>query len=91
MTYRVILAPGAARTMQRLSGPILFALRGAILGLSADPRPRGSRKLAALDLYRLRLRVDGVPWRIVYQVRDAERIVLLTRVARRAEGTYRGL
>lgn len=68
-----------------------MALRGAILALADDPRPRGSRELTSQDLYRVRIRIDGVPWRIISQVRDEERVVLVTRVARRDEGTYRRL
>lgn len=86
-----MLAPAAARVVERLSGPTLLALRGAILALSVQPRPRDTRKLTGHDLYRLRIRVDGVGWRIVYQVRDAERVVLMARVARRDEGTYQRL
>ena len=86
-----MLAPAAARAVERVGGLTLLALRGAILALSADPHPRGTRKLVGHDLYRLRIRVAGVGWRIVYQVRDAERVVLITRVARRDEGTYQRL
>lgn len=89
MTHRVVLAPGVVRVLERLRGPILVALRGAILALSDEPRPAGSRNLTGFDLYRVRLRIDGVAWRILYQVRDAERVVLITRVARRDEATYR--
>ena len=33
----------------------------------------------------------GIPWRIVYQVRDAQQLVVVSRVARRDEATYWGL
>lgn len=87
----MVLAPGAARVLEGLRGPSLMALRGVILALADDPRPPRSRKLTSQDLYRVRIRIDGVPWRIIYQVRENERIVLITRVARRDEGTYRRL
>lgn len=89
MTHRVVLAPPVARSLGKLRGPIFIALRGVILALGDDPRPAGSRKLRGHDLYRIRLRVDGVPWRVVYQVRDAEQVVLVIRVSRRDEATYR--
>jgi mRNA-degrading endonuclease RelE of RelBE toxin-antitoxin system len=91
VSYRLVLVPGAARALERLRGPIQVALRGAILALADERRPAGSRKLSGVDLYRVPLRIDGVPWRIIYQVRDDERVVLITRVARRDEGTYRRL
>lgn len=86
-----MLVAGPARVLERLRGPINVALRGAILALEDEPHPAGSRKLSGVDLYRVRLRIDGVPWRILYQVRDEERVILITRVARRNEATYRNL
>jgi len=91
MAYRVVLTPAAMRQLDRLRGGTLLALRGVILALADDPRPRVSRKLAGSDLRRIRLRVDGAPWRVIYQVRDAGQLILITRVARRGEGTYRRL
>lgn len=88
--HRVDLAPAAVRQLDRLRGPALVALRGVILSLAADPRPAGSRKLTGTqDLWRIRIRVDGEPWRVVYQVRDGERLVVVFRVARQDEGAPR--
>ena len=90
--YRVVLSPAAERQLLRLRGPQLTALRGIILALADDPRPAGVRKLAgSQDTWRVRLRIDGEPWRIVYQVRDRDPIILVTRVARRDEAIYRRL
>lgn len=70
----------------------MAALRGVILGLADDPFPAGAAKLAGVgDLWRVRLRIDGRPWRVVYQIRQTEQLVVVTRVARRDEGTYRGI
>jgi mRNA interferase RelE/StbE len=90
--HRVELAPAAQRQLQRVRGPALMALRGAILGLREEPRPAGARKLSGTDdLARIRLRIDGQPWRVVYQLRPAARLVIVLRVARRDEATYRRL
>lgn len=90
--YRVELAPAAVRQLERARGPLFIALRGAILALGADPRPAGAGKLAGgAHLWRVRVRIDGSPWRIIYQVRDRDRLVIVTRVARRDESTYRRL
>ena len=89
--WRVELTLAVVRQLRRLRGDELLAMRGAILALADDPLPRGARKLVGADLWRIRLRVHGVPWRIVYQVRDGQRIVVIARVARRDEATYRGM
>lgn len=90
--YRVVLTPAAQRQLDRLSGTPLAALRGVILGLGSDARPRGAAKLAGTrDVWRIRLRVAGTPWRVIYKLSERERLVIVTRVARRDEGTYRGL
>lgn len=90
--WRVVLTPAAQRHIDRLRGVDLIALRGVILALAEEPRPPGAAKLAgATDLWRVRVRIDGQPWRIVYQLRTRERLVAITRVARRDEGTYRRL
>lgn len=91
MAFRVELTPTAARQLRRLSDVQALALRGVILALGADPRPSGSRKIAGSNLWRLRVRIDGVPWRVVYQVRAKDDVVVIARVARRDAATYRRL
>jgi mRNA interferase RelE/StbE len=84
-TYRVVLTPAAQRQLGGLRGSVLMALRGVILALATEPRPLGARKLSGSDdLWRIRLRIDVQPWRVVYQLRSNEDFVLTTRVARPA-------
>lgn len=90
-SWRVELAPAAVRQLRRLRDDELVALRGVILALADEPHPTGARKLVSMDLWRIRLRIHGHPWRIVYQVRRAERLIVVTRVVRRDEASYRGL
>jgi hypothetical protein len=90
MVWRVQLA-AAARQLRRVRAAELAALRGVILALREDRRPTGARKLAGADLWWIRVRVDGVPWRVLDQVRSRERLVVIARVARRDDGTYRVL
>jgi len=90
--YRVVLTPGAQRALDRVRGSTLVALRGVILALANDPRPPGSAKLTGTaDLRRIRLRIEGVHWRVIYRLSTRERHILVTRVVRRDEGTYRRL
>ncbi len=90
--WRVVLTPAAQRQIDRLRGVDLLALRGVILALADEPRPPGAVKLAGVtDLWRVRVRVEGRPWRVVYQLRTRERLVVIARVVPRDEGTYRRL
>ena len=61
-------------------------LRSAIRSLADDPRPPGVRKIEGTRrAYRIRVGA----YRVVYEIYDRERLVLLLRVARRGKGTYR--
>ncbi len=87
--WHVELTPTAARRLRRLRAEDLLALRGVILELGDERHPPGASKLVGTDLWRIRVRIDGVPWRVVCQMRNAERLVVVTRIARRDEATYR--
>jgi mRNA interferase RelE/StbE len=82
----VILAPAAQRQLRRLPPGDAARLRGPILALGLDAQPAGAVKLASSDFWRLRVG----ELRVIYAVPDAETVVVL-RVARRAESTYRRL
>ena len=79
--YDVRLQPAAARAYRRLQGPLRGRIRAAIDGLTTDPRPVGCVKLAGRDDYRVRVG----EYRVVYAVDDAERLVLVARIAHRRE------
>ena len=83
--YRVELAPAATRQLRRLPPGDAARLRGPILALAIEPRPSGTVKLTGTDFWRLRLG----ELRIVYLIDDDERLVVVLKVARRSESTYR--
>lgn len=85
--YRVDLARVVEKQLRRLPPGVAARLRGAILilALAIDPRPPGTAKLSGSDY--LRLRVGEL--RIIYVVDDVDRRVVILKVARRAESTYR--
>jgi mRNA interferase RelE/StbE len=82
---RVELAPAAQRQLRRLPPGEAARLRGPILALAIDPRPKGSGKLAGTDFWRLRVG----DLRIVNLIDDDASLVVVLRVARRSERTYR--
>jgi len=79
--YEVRLHPEAVRAFRRLRGPVRDRIEAAIDGLAADPRPPRATKLAGRDDFRIRVG----DYRIVYAVDDAERLVLVARIAHRRE------
>jgi mRNA interferase RelE/StbE len=92
MGYAVVLRPAVQRQLAKLRGPRSVAVHGAMLTLGDEPRPPGAIKLAGRQrLWRVRIRLDGRAWRIVYEIDDSAKVVRVVRIAPRDEGTYRGL
>ena len=61
-------------------------LLGPIQSLGDTPRPAGSRKIRGQDeAWRIRIG----PYRVVYDVYDDRSLVLIFKVDRRRESTYR--
>ena len=83
--YKVELAPAAQRQLRRLPPGDAARLRGPILALAIEPRPPGSVKLAGSDFWRLRVG----DLRIVYLIDDDDRLVVVLKIARRSDSTYR--
>ncbi len=79
--HEVRLQPEAVRAFGRLGGRMQERIESAIDGLATDPRPHGAVKLAGRDDFRIRVG----DYRIVYAVDDAERLVLVARIAHRRE------
>ena len=84
-SWRVELAPAAQRQLRKLPPDATARLRGPILALARDPRPPGAASLQGTPFWRLR--VGDV--RIVCGIDEAEHTIVILRVARRSESTYR--
>ena len=84
---RVELAPAAQRQLRRLPPGDAARLRGPILALAIEPRPPGSTKLTASAFWRLRVG----DLRVVYVIEDDDRLIVVLKVARRSERTYRSV
>ncbi len=90
--YRIEVAPAAERDLRalrrRIGGKDFERICAAVDQLAEDPRPPGVRKIEGTkQAYRVRVGA----YRIVYEIYDREGFVLLLRVSRRWEGTYRQL
>lgn len=82
MLYAVELRPAARRSLREFPRSDVVRLVAAIESLSANPRPRGVKKLAGIDnLYRIRVG----DYRVVYQIHDDRLVILVVRIGHRRE------
>jgi len=81
--YRIELRPRARKAFLALDKPVKRRVSDAIEALAGDPRPAGVKALQGLP-GALRIRVAG-DYRIVYQVDDAQLVVLVLDVGHRRE------
>ena len=85
MSYQVRLRRAAQKGLDKLIERDYEAIAEAISALEQEPRPRGVRKLAESGLWRIRVG----SYRVVYAIDDKENLVIVVRVARRTEDTYK--
>jgi len=74
------------RQIEKLPPDIQERMLEVIAALANNPRPFGVHKLED-DLYRIRIG----KYRVIYWLNDRERLVVITKVAKRSERTYRRL
>jgi len=78
--FRVEIAPLARRQIRKLDRKAQQAVVDRIEQLGSAPRPAGVKKLVDTDdLYRVRVG----DYRIIYQIRDRELVVLVVKVGHR--------
>lgn len=82
---RVELAPAAKRRLRRLPPGDAARLRGPILALAIEPHPSGAAKLVGTDFWRLRVG----DLRLIYLIDESASLIVVLKVARRSESTYR--
>lgn len=80
-TYRVEVTGSAERDLSRLSNTLFERLTTKLAALAADPRPHGCEKLAGLEAYRVRVG----DYRVLYEIDDAKRMVVVVRVRHRRD------
>ncbi|MBN1376433.1 MAG: type II toxin-antitoxin system RelE/ParE family toxin [Dehalococcoidia bacterium] len=88
--YQIEVSPAAGRDLQKLGAHIrrqeFVRLAAAIDNLISDPRPHGVRKIeGAVTAYRIRVG----HYRVVYDVFDDKKLVVILQVVRRSESTYK--
>jgi mRNA interferase RelE/StbE len=81
MSYAVSILPRAQKELGRVSSPAFERLCDAIRSLSGNPRPPGCRKLVGRDGWRIRVGDH----RVIYQIDDVARTVLVLHVGHRRD------
>jgi mRNA interferase RelE/StbE len=79
--YRVEVRPKAEKELKALPRRTTDKVRAIIRGLAEDPRPRGVKKLASGDGYRVR--IGDI--RMVHDVNDPDRLVDIKSVLHRKD------
>ena len=82
MTYRVVLAPSAARQLRKFDPDVRRRIQAAIELLAAEPQPPAATRLVG-GSGEWRARTGN--YRIVYQINDNELVVLVLRMGHRRE------
>jgi mRNA interferase RelE/StbE len=82
--YRLELTSQAQRQLDKLSVADLEPIAAAIQELGDNPRASGVKKLRG-PIYRIRVG----DWRIVYAVFDKDNLIVVGKIARRSEDTYK--
>jgi mRNA interferase RelE/StbE len=84
--YRVEVQRSAERDLDRLSKMLFDRISARLVSLANEPRPPGAEKLTGLEAFRVR----AGEYRIIYEVDDSARVVVVTRIRHRRE-VYRKL
>ena len=82
--YRLELTSQAQRQLDKLSVADLEPIAATIQELRDNPRASGVKKLRG-PIYRIRVG----DWRIVYAVFDKDNLIVVGKIARRSEDTYK--
>jgi len=82
--YRLELTSQAQRQLDKLSVADLEPIVATIQELRDNPRASGVKKLRG-PIYRIRVG----DWRIVYAVFDKDNLIVVGKIARRSEDTYK--
>ncbi len=82
MTYRIVLAPAAGRQLRKFDPQARRRIQAALELLASEPRPPAAIQLAGGSG---EWRVRTGDYRIIYEIKDDELLVLVLQVGHRRE------
>jgi mRNA interferase RelE/StbE len=77
--YEIRVLPSVRKDLRRMDKNDVRRILSRIESLAVDPRPNDCRKLTGRELYRVRAGV----YRILYEIRDEEVVVVVVKVGHR--------
>lgn len=87
--WRIVIDRQPKKEIRRFPRIARQRIDAAILALAKDPRPAGCKPVKEAEKGTYRVRVGD--YRVIYVVLDDERVVIVVRVGRRSERTYKRL
>jgi mRNA interferase RelE/StbE len=87
--WTIVIGQQAQKEMRRLPSDLRQGMDRAILALAEDPRPAGCKSVKDAPRGTHRVRVGA--YRVIYTVLDSEKVIVVARVRKRDQSTYRGL
>ena len=82
MTYRISLAPAAARQLRKFEPPVRRRIQAVLELLASEPRPRSATQLVGGSG---EWRVRTGDYRIIYEIHDDQLLLLVLRMGHRRE------
>lgn len=79
--YQVEISRDAIKFLKKLDKKTLYLIQGVIELLSQNPRPPKSKKLTNKNYWRVRVG----DYRIVYEIKDKNLIIVVIRIANRSD------
>lgn len=80
-SFKVVFRQSISKDLQRIPTRDIARILSRIEALASEPRPRGVEKLSGQQRYRIR---QGT-YRILYEVRDVESLVVVVKIGHRRD------
>jgi mRNA interferase RelE/StbE len=84
--YKIDLPNRVTKQLDKVSNKDYLPISKAIQNLAENPRPKGCKKLLE-SFYRVRIG----DYRVIYWIDDPNKTIVITKVERRRERTYKHL